>query len=235
MTTRMAFLTACACIVAALFFPGSVFAQRADSTMVFATPQTPLVTADTTPHSHIYGLDILFSNNGFGLGFFYRKEYTRTIQGFATLAISEAKDDNEVEQFDPYSYQMYVPGKINRFLIFPLTFGVQYRLFSDDIMDNFRPYVMGGVGPAVVLSSPYSKEFFSSLGSAQAHWTFNGFVGAGAFFGNESGNVMGLSFRYYFLPVTHGIPSLQDLQSNVVGSKSQFGGFFISLNFGSSY
>lgn len=232
---RRIFLVAFAAILGVAFLSTPTLAQRSDSTMVFVNPETPLVTADTIPHTHIYGLDILFSNNGFGMGFFYRKEYSRTIQGFATLAISEAKDDNEVEQYDYNTGQTYVPGKINRFLVFPMTIGVQYRLFSDDIMDNFRPYVMGGVGPAVVLSSPYSKEFFSSLGSSQAHWTFNGFIGAGAYFGNESGNIMGLSFRYYFLPVTHGIPSLQDLSSNIVGTKSQFGGFFISLNFGSSY
>lgn len=209
-------------------------AQRNDSTMVFANPQTPLITADTSSSSNIYGLDILFSNDGFGMGFFFRKEYTRTIQGFASLAISEAKDDNEVEYYDYYG-DSYVPGKINRFLVFPFTFGIHYRLFDEEILDNFRPYVGIGVGPALVLSSPYDREFFNSLGHAQAHWTFNAYIGGGAFFGTEKGNIMGLSFGYYIIPVFNGIPSLADPNSNVVSMKKDFGGFFISLNFGSSF
>jgi drug/metabolite transporter (DMT)-like permease len=210
-------------------------AQQYDSTMVFGNPQNPLITADTSSSLNSYGLDVLFSNNGFGLGFFYRKEYSRTLQGFASLAISEAKDNNEVEYYDPYTYQSIVPGKINRFLVFPLTFGVQYRLFEDEILDNFRPYISGGVGPAVVLSSPYEKEFFNSLGYARAHWTFNAFVGAGAFFGNEKGNIMGVSFRYYILPVIGGILSMADPVSGAETRKTDFGGFFISINFASSF
>ncbi len=210
-------------------------AQHPDSTMVFANPKNPLITADTSLSANVYGLDILFSNNGFGLGIFLRKEYSRTLQGFASLAISEAKDDNEVEYYDPYTYQSIVPGKVNRFLVFPLTFGIQYRLFEDEILDNFRPYITGGIGPAVVLSSPYDKEFFKSLGYAQAHWTFNAFIGGGAFFGSDQGSIMGLSFRYYVIPVFNGIPSLADPNSNIISRKKDFGGFFISLNFGSSF
>jgi hypothetical protein len=209
-------------------------ARQRDSTMVFANPKNPLITADTSTSNDIYGLDVLFSNNGFGLGFFLRKEYSRTLQGFASLAISEAKDENEMEYYDPYTYESYVPGKVNRFLVFPLTFGIQYRLFDEEILDNFRPYVTAGAGPALVLSSPYEKEFFTSLAYAQAHWTFNVFIGGGAFFGSDKGNIMGVSFRYYFIPVFNGIPSLADLNSNVVSNKKEFGGFFITLNFGAN-
>jgi hypothetical protein len=223
-------------IIAAVAVTASLsYAQQNDSSMVFGNPQNPLITADTSSPTHSYGLDVLFSNNGFGLGFFYRKEYSRTLQGFASLAISEAKDNNEVEYYDPYTYQSIVPGKINRFMVFPLTFGVQYRLFEDDILDNFRPYISGGIGPAVVLSSPYEKEFFNSLGYAQAHWTFNAFVGGGAFFGSEKGNIMGVSFRYYVLPVFGGITSMADPVTGNETRKKDFGGFFISLNFASSF
>jgi hypothetical protein len=222
-------------ILAIIGYVASGHAGQKDTTMVFANPKNPLITADTSSSTNIYGLDVLFSNNGFGLGFFLRKEYTRTIQGFVSLAISEAKDNNEVEYFDPYTYDSYVPGKINRFLVFPLTLGIQYRVFDEEIMDNFRPYVSAGAGPAIVLSSPYEKEFFKSLGYAQAHWTFNAYIGGGAFFGSDKNNIMGVSFRYYFLPVFNGIPSLADLNSNVVSKKKDFGGFFITLNFGSNF
>lgn len=175
------------------------------------------------------GLDILVSNSGFGLGVFYRRQYTDDLYGFGTFSISEAKDDREVEQFNPFTGETFVPGKVNRFLLVPLIFGVQNRLFREDIADNFRPYITAALGPTLVYSSPYDREFFSSLGHGQAHYTLGGYVGFGAFFGLEQSNLVGLSFRYYFVPLKNQLESLDGI------FKKQFGGFFITVNVGTMY
>ena len=175
------------------------------------------------------GLDVLVSNSGFGLGAFYRRPYTDDLYGFATFSISEAKDDREVEQIDILTGQTFVPGKVNRFLLVPLIFGVQQRLFREDIADNFRPYVTAAFGPTLVYSTPYDREFFNSLGHGQAHYTLGGYVGFGAFFGFDPRNLIGLSFRYYVVPLKNEIESLEGIY------KKQFGGFFITLNVGTMY
>jgi hypothetical protein len=204
--------------------------------------------AEQKEYLNAWGMDILVSNGGFGLGAFYRREFTSDIAGFATFSISESKDDREVEQFDPVFQISYVPGKLNRFLVLPLLVGVQYRLFREDIVDNFRPFVNAGVGPTMVFASPFTDvitqpsgdielrqvEFFKSLGRGRAHYTAGGFIGFGANFGAEKSAVFGVNFRYYFTYLFgSGLPSLYETSTgNVIGTKKDFGGFFITVNVG---
>ncbi|MEK9136189.1 MAG: hypothetical protein AAB393_03625 [Bacteroidota bacterium] len=198
-----------------------------------------------------WGVDILISNGGFGLGAFYRREFNEEWFGFASLSISESKDDREVEQFDLYTNTSYVPGKLNRFLVIPLTFGIQHRLFKDDITDNFRPYVNAGAGPTMIYVTPFTDvvttpagvlefrqiEFFKGLGRGQPHYTLGAFIGFGANFGTEKSNLFGVNFRYYFTYLFgSGLPSLYNLRTGAVTApKKDFGGFFITLNVGMAY
>ena len=221
---------------------------RRDSSMTF-TPSNPDLIQKTTyePYHNAWGFDIMLSNNGFGAGAFYRHEFSDLLSGFAQIAISDVKDDGEVEYINPYTGQSYTPYKINRLLLIPITFGMQYRLFKDDIVDNFRPYISAGVGPSMIFVSPYATpatevgpdgstatyynqvDFFASLKQGQFKYAVGGYVGAGAYFGLEKGSLTGISMRYYFVPYGPGIESLQGTRIN------RFGGFYITLNFGSLY
>ena len=218
-------------LIAVSFLSAQQF--ETDSTIVFANPNKDIVTPSKTEMNHAWGVDILLSNNGFGLAGFYRYKYDRDLFGNITLGIADSKDNNEVEYID-YFGQSYVPGKINRFLILPLMVGVQYRLFADDITDSFRPYVNAGIGPTLILSAPYDREWFSSWKYAQAHYTAGGFIGLGAFFGSDMGSLAGVNIRYYFLPYTGGVVSLRDA-TGVIRKKTDFGGFFITINLGSAF
>ncbi|MCC6397978.1 MAG: hypothetical protein IT282_13250 [Bacteroidetes bacterium] len=207
-------------------------------------------TDPTSPdrYPNVWSLDILISNDGFGLGGFYRRSFTEDLSGFISLTVSEAKDDREFEYIDPYYGISYTPGKLNRFIVIPLMAGIQYRLFREDIVDTFRPYVNAGVGPAMIYQMPYvdfvdlgggyfeaqQVEFFKSIGKGHPHYTAGGFVGFGANFGTERSNIFGINFRYYY---THlfgeGLPSLYNSRTREVSAtKKDFGGFVISLNIG---
>jgi hypothetical protein len=146
-----------------------------------------------------------------------------------------------------YFGQSFVPGKKNRLLLLPLIATFQYRLFKDDIVDNFRPYLSAGAGPTMVFVSPYSRtntivlgdgtsftdvekiDFFDSLKDGKAHYTIGGYVGGGAYFGKQRASVLGVSMRYYFVPFPSGIEILDG------GFVRDFGGFYITLHFGSGY
>lgn len=211
---------------------------------------TPIMDEDQLRNA--WGLDILISNDGFGLGTFYRREFTQDMFGFVNFSISESKDEREVERFDPYTQLTFVPGKLNRFLVFPLMAGIQIRLFREDIMDSFRPFVNAGAGPTMIFASPFTEivraadgsvqeyrqvEFFKSLGKGQPHYTAGAFIGFGANFGSERANVFGVNFRYYFTYLLSG--GLASLYNNTTGdvaaTKDSFGGFFITLNVGMAY
>ncbi|HTR80941.1 MAG TPA: hypothetical protein VMM58_04860 [Bacteroidota bacterium] len=212
---------------------GSESMVTQDSDLVFESPNKNFApTPKVVSLLDAWGVDVLISNNGFGLGGFLRHQYSEDLYGTLNLGISESKDDNEVEYVTYYG-ETYVPGKINRFIFVPLHVGVEYRLFADDIVDNFRPYVNAALGPSLVFSSPYDREFFNSIGYGQAHYSVGGFVGFGAFFGSEE-TLSGVNIRYYVEPFHGGIDSMMR-DDGSIEKKKDFGGFFITLNFGSLF
>lgn len=224
-------------LVVTLFLP----AQQTDSTIIFVSPNKEIDQPVSSPMIDAWGVDILLSNNGFGLAGFYRREFSRDLFGTVIVGLAESKDDNEVE-YVTYWGQTIVPNKLNRFLLVPLHFGIQYRLFADDIMDSFRPYVNAGLGPTLVLSAPYEREYFNSWGYAQSHYTIGGYIGAGAYFGSDMGSLSGINIRYYLIPFPNGIPSMLTPQDpfnqnapREVLKKKDFGGFFITINLGSAF
>ena len=213
--------------------PGSGHSGH-DSTIVFGSMDKPAnAQSQQQTFNNSMGANLMISPSGFGLGTYYRHEYTDNFSAFIDLSISEAKDDNEEDYVDQFG-NTYTPGKINRFLVLPLFVGIQQRLFSDDIVDNFRPYVTAAAGPAMIYVFPYNEEYFSALGHGSPKYTAGGYIGFGAFFGSERSNVLGLNLRYYYIPYPGGITSLQQPDGTII-NKSDFGSVTIGLTFGGAW
>src|SRR5437868_2748442 len=77
------------------------------------------------------GLNLMFSDNGFGLGTTFYKQLSTNISGFAGISISSAKDGREFEQVDIFG-NTNTPYKVNRLFMVPLNIGIQARLFRSD-------------------------------------------------------------------------------------------------------
>jgi hypothetical protein len=217
-----------------------------DTTIIFTPSNPDLVRAVSyKPFLHAWGLDLLTSNNGFGLGTFYRYEMTDEFSVLITFVISDVKDETEFEQYDYYSGDNFIPGKKNRLLLMPLLASVQYRLLKDDIVDNFRPFLTAGIGPTMVFVAPYTTDrlsmdsygnihkekmdFFTSLKYGKLRYTIGGFVGAGINFGMEKGSITGLTVKYFFAPFPDGIELMEG------GYIKNIGGLFLTLSFGSMF
>jgi hypothetical protein len=220
------------CLVAVLICVASVSLHAQDSLRRDTTRSFERLRMEPDPKTfhNSWGINLLVSTNGFGLGPFYRHEYSSDLSGFLDFSISEAKDDDEKDYYDYYTGQRYTPGKVNRFLVLPLFVGIEKRLWADDIMDNFRPYLNAAAGPTMIYVFPYNEEYFSALGHGSPKYTFGGYIGMGAFFGSERSNLLGLSIRYYFIPYPGGLESM-----TLLPAKKEFGGFFITLNFGTAW
>lgn len=177
-----------------------------------------------------WGVDVMFGEGGFGLGTFYRKNLSLNTTAFIDLSISESKDDREVEYIDPWTGIPYTVGKKNRVFVVPINLGLQYRLFAEEITDNLRPYISAGVGPTLVLTTPYDKEFFEAFSDTQAKYAAGGYVGFGANFGLSKSNLVGINLRYYIIHLFgDGVENLEGKFRNDVGS------FFLTINIGIMY
>jgi len=174
----------------------------------------------------VWGLDLMIGESGFGLGGFYRFEINNRLTLFTDLSFSEAKDDREFEYID-YFGNTFTVGKENRIFQIPINFGAQYRLFVNELTDNLRPYINAGVGPAIVLTTPYNKEYFKAFSDAQFKLAAGGYVGFGANFGVDTSNLVGLNFRYYYIQFFDG--GVESLKGR---PKDSIGGFFVTINIG---
>lgn len=204
-----------------LAFAAPLFAQDIGE---MAPPKPP---ADYPDNS--WGVDLMFSEGGFGIGTFFRKQFTDDIRGFVDFSLSESKDEKEVEFYD-YFGNKTTPGKKNRVFMMPLNFGVQYRLFKNQLTDNLRPYLTAGAGPSIVVTTPYEKEFFSSFGKAKTRLAAGGYIGLGANFGISKSNLVGLNVRYYYVRFfDNGVENLANKFRKTIG------GIYLSINVGIMY
>ena len=179
--------------------------------------------------SNSWGIDIMFGDAGFGLGTFFRKQFDVKWSAFADISFSETKDEREFEYID-YFGNIFTIGKKNRVFQVPLNFGAHYRIFENTIADNLRPYLSAGVGPTIIITTPYEDEFFNSFGRAQAKYALGGYIGLGANFGLDKSSLVGINVRYYYSKIlSGGVESLEGRK------KTEIQGFFITLNLGLMY
>lgn len=202
----------------------SILTLNAQGIGELAPPKKPMV---FPPNA--WGFDLMIGESGFGFGGFYRHQVDENFTIFTDISFSEAKDEREIEFIDIFG-RSFTVGKINRIFQIPLNFGVQYRLFAEDLADNLRPYINAGIGPAIILTTPSSEEFFSAFSKAQTKIAAGGYVGFGANFGVDQSNLIGLNFRYYYIKLFgDGVESLAGRKKDAIG------GFFITINFGFMY
>lgn len=178
----------------------------------------------------------LFINTfGFGIGVFYRYQFDEEWAYQAELEISSGKADQEFEKYTYFG--TYTPNKLNSIILFPVNNAITYRLFKDDIVDNFRPFLTGSAGPLIAYEYPYDAvDSFSGFGNGLWKLGFTGSIGFGADFGGNLTSIQGVSLKYilHYLPqgtplMGHKFPdgTVQDFRNTYI-----FQGVQISLNLG---
>ena len=187
------------------------------------------MTPDSTVRRNALGLNLMIGNSGFGFGVFYRQHIDGTLSWTLSWNISEAKAPNEVAVYNYFTGQKFVPGKINQLFTFPLTVGLQYRLFKNELTNSFRPYVFVGAGPNGLLASPYDQPLSWSLSHSHTYIGAAGDFGIGAYFGVDPNSLIGASISYYILAYPHGVQSMQG------EPMANFNSFFIGFNIATQF
>lgn len=202
-----------------------------DTVFIFTSPR-PLLTTDRsfTELNAGWGLELLFSGNGFGAGVFMQHYFTDDLTGFFSLYISGARNTDEFPEWDQEYRDWRVRDKINRLFMFPVTFGLQQDLLREKLSAGFTPYASVGIGPTFILATPYEKEFFEAFSYGSFYTRFGGFIGFGANLSSNPTSLMTVNVRYYYIPF--GGNGLASVKGHEI---SDFGGVFLSLSIGSKY
>lgn len=199
-----------------------------DTVIRFISPR-PLIENEMRKFLHMkyWGLSVVLSNNGFGFGGYYEVYFSRSFSVIASLYISGARNTDEFEFYNPTTGEIFIPGKVNRLYMFPFTIGVNRFVFTNLFNSNFSPYLSLGLGPTLIISTPYEREFFTSFGDARFYVRFGSFIGLGVNFYSTTNSYLGISARYYWIPFGgNGLESIVDMPIK------DFGGVFIGFNFG---
>jgi hypothetical protein len=172
-----------------------------------------------------WSLNLIFSNNGFGLGATIFKQFNTDLSGFSSIFFTGAKDDREFDVTDIYG-NTYTPFKVNRLFMIPVNLGLQYRMFREDVTDNLRPFINGGITPTTIIYTPYDLAFLPSFGKARAKYTLGAFIGIGMDYLPSRNTGLSLNVRYYYIHIFgQGIESLQDKPM------TNFGGLYFVFSF----
>jgi len=205
--------------------------EEKDTVYTYVSPR-PLIYNPEAPEEvkSAWGIDLVFSGNGFGLGGFYQRKFLKDWCFFSNLYFSGARNTDELELYDWENQKYYIRDKVNRLYMIPLTVGFQKYLFKEILHDNLQPFVNLGFGPTLIISAPYlnyENKFFSSLSNSNFYGRFGGFVGLGANVGSGDKAFMSLNMRYYFIPF--GQKGLESVKDSPI---RDFGGLFLSLSLG---
>lgn len=171
-------------------------------------------------------LNMTFSDNGFGVGATKYFNLSKDVSFIGSITVSGAKDDREFEQSDIFGNSI-TPFKENRLFMAPvINLGMQFRLFSDDVTDNMRPFVNFGVAPAAIVYTPYNEPFFTSFGHARAKYTVGGFAGVGLDYLTSKTSALSFNVRYYYMNLFgEGIKSIS------TNEKKDFGGIYFIFGY----
>lgn len=219
----------------AFFYTFSLFSQanterivKKDSVFIFK-PSKPLTIFGEEQNSlnTALGGDILFSNSGFGLGFFYHKFLDDENLLTANFFVSGLRNTDEWEYWDWNTGQWVVPGKINRLFLLPVTIGYSRILFADALGGSFKPFASVGLGPSFIFATPYEKGWFEAWKDVNVLTQFGGYIGIGGYFRTIGNSIANVNIRYYYIPIGgDGIESIKDLPIYNAG------GIVISLSIG---
>lgn len=206
----------------------SALGINAKDTSIVFKPVKPLIdSANLNFIKRDYaGFVLGISNHGFSFGGYYSHEYSKIWSLYTNLQFGGAKNGDEYEYWDYERNQYVIRNKVNRLFLFPLSIGVQARLFAESLSESFKPFVNLGIAPSLIISTPYSKEFFSSFGKGRFYYRMGYFGGFGANFGAGKNNI-GIHANYYYIPF--GGSGLESIQGRPL---KDFGGAVLSLTIG---
>ncbi len=218
-----------------LLLPSLVFAQIEEPELrPFDPPRTP---ADDGVSNGI-GLNVVLNNFGAGVGAEYKRVVAPFMEAYTTFRITGLRDVGEQTFTDFFFGQQIVPNKYQRGFSMPLTFGVRQRMLANTISDDYRFYLVGGIGPVLAFTYPYFEDqnengfredlrefgigyvepvndIFTGLSDGDWHLGLAGELKLSLDIGRNFANLTSIQFGYMFYYFDEGLQIMQPQRPKV--------------------
>lgn len=177
---------------------------------------------EKNPYGSGLGLEIVLTNNGFGMGGYLHQALGRTTSFMAEVSLGAGKDEQEMKFFG--FGRSYIPNKANYLLMMPVQIGIISRLFQESIEDNFRPFLQATGGPTLGWEYPYfndanrngtydpNERTYDGLGAltqGSLRLGVGGTLAIGAHFGLSKKVTQGVRIGYAFTYFFEGVQLLE--------------------------
>lgn len=140
------------------------------------------------------GLVFSMAETGSGFGIFMSLP-TNIFYHIGVIAdVYFLRDSKQINYTDYYGYPRVV-NKENDVYIFDLMFTLKKRLFVEDIHEDVRPFIAGGLGPVFGINFPEDDTLEN-----QHEWTFGGFIGVGADISTDDTFFISMRAQYRIFP-----------------------------------
>jgi len=208
----------------------TTYSSAKDTIFIF-TPAHPLIIdaeTQTLLYNNIAGIELLFSNSGVGVGFFYDRIFNNDYKLITEIYFSGIKNSDELAYlFDWDRYDYIVQYKIKRLYVLPVSVGVQRYIDIGNLSKSFRPYISLVLTPTLIWEMPYKNNWFYDVKYSKAHYRIGGGIQVGADFGAVNTSFMSFKMRYIYTPYGG-----EGLASIIDSPIYNFGRFYISLSLG---
>lgn len=204
-----------------------------DTNFIFTSPH-PLIIDENQSilYKNVIGIDLLFSNSGVGIGFFYDRSFNKNYKFISEIYFSGVKNSDELEYLFNYDrYDYIIANKVKRLYILPLSVGVQRYINIGNLTKSFRPYIGIVATPTLIWEMPYNKtadnDWFDDVKLSKPHYRMGAGIQIGADFGAINTTFMSFKMRYIYTPF--GGNGLESVKNSPIYN---FGRFYISLSLG---
>lgn len=194
------------------------------------------------------GINLLQSDHGSGLGFFYeyaRQNADRLTAEVNFILVKGYTDYPMYEYYDGYVYT-YERSDRRRLTLMPVYLGYKKILFTDQIANNFRPFVGFTAGPVVGIDPPNVPDFSDRIKRIRFHYTAGFCLGAGVEFFYGPGTTLSILAGYQYIRFNKKIDRpeawVNDYYSSIgmnpadlFDGQQKFKGLILKLGFGKRY
>lgn len=156
------------------------------------------------------GLVYSLLESGSGIGIFYEVPFPEFYHLGLALDVIMIRDDGQIDGIDYYGRPFSI-GKRNNVFLFDLMATVKKRLFTNELDDSFRPFLLASAGPVYGMNFPeYSEDILGNKTRKQFAWTLAASIGAGLDADLDGGYFFGFRTQYRLMPFPEKIGEVEN-------------------------
>ena len=190
------------------------------------------------PNVSYSGLSLLQCTNGTGIGGYWEKTLNVSNRIGAKAALIFLKGEDEYPIYNYYTGMYYESPNKKRLSFLPLYLSYKKMLFTDQIANNFRPFLSLQGGPLIALDPPNIQKFSDRIKRITTEYTFSTRAGAGIEFLYGRGTIISLFVGYDMIRFKDYIDETKEVIDFTLmevyedKGKKVYSGLVVSISFG---